>query len=615
MKSRLFATTKVSGVLAGLAFSSVAGLALAAENLDGESLYDQYCAFCHADPQDDRTPTRAALGDYTANSVFDALTDGVMQAQGGALTNEQKVALAEHLTDSRMQATALGGQASCEQSMPALDLSAPGNWNGWGNGLSNDRYQSADNTNINASNINQLELAWVMGLDNSTVARAQPTVVNNVMILGSPSGTVYAMDIASGCTYWTYQLEQEVRAAITIAYSAEHETHLAVIAENTNHIHVVNAENGEHVWDSGVDDNPFARSTGSPVVHDGRIYVPVSSIEVGAAGRPDHHCCTFRGNVAAFDLNSGEKLWHTYIMDEPQLVGENSIGNPIYAPSGAPIWQAPSLDPSRNMVYAGSGQNYSRPASDTSDAVLAFDMDSGEIQWVYQTTEDDQFVMGCRPDGAHPNCPEPGPDLDIGAPIVTTTLSNGQDIIVAGTKGAVVFGMDPDRQGEVLWKTRVGRGGALGGVHWGMTFMGDVVYVPVSDRSGISDEGEPRQPGLHALDMKTGEVLWYAPVPERCAGERGCIDAYSAPVTATDDLILAGSLSGYLFAHDPETGELLWEYNSVRDYDTINGVEASGGAMDATGPVLSGDYMIVNSGYATFSQMPGNAILVFKLKN
>ncbi|MEX2333209.1 MAG: PQQ-binding-like beta-propeller repeat protein, partial [Pseudohongiella sp.] len=580
---------KFTSMLAGVVLGATGSLVLAAENLDGASLYAEYCATCHADPQDVRTPTTEALAAYTANSVFDALTEGVMQAQGAALSNEQKAALAEHLTGSRMQTDSVAGLARCEQPMPQFELSLDSNWNGWGNGLSNERYQSAQGTAISAANIDQLELAWVMGLESSTVARAQPTVINGIMIMGSPSGSVHAMDLASGCVYWTVEVPGEVRAAVTVAFSQELDRYLAVIAENSNHIYVVDARNGEPLWDTEVDDNPFARSTGSPVVYDGRIFVPVSSIEVGAAGRPDHHCCTFRGNMAAFDLATGEKLWHTYIMEEPSLVGENSAGNPVYAPSGAPIWQAPSIDPARNLVYAGSGQNYSRPASNTSDSVIAFDLDTGDMEWVYQTTGDDQFVMGCNPNGTHPNCPDPGPDLDIGAPIVTTTLSNGQEIVVAGTKGAEIFGLDPVGDGEVLWRTRVGRGGALGGVHWGMSFKDDVVYVPVSDRSGITDEGEPRQPGLHAIDMKTGEVLWYAPVPERCVGERGCMDAYSAPITATDDLILAGSLSGYLFAHDPETGALLWEYNTVQDYDTINGVEASGGSLDATGPVLSGD--------------------------
>ena len=199
---------------------------------------------------------------------------------------------------------------------------------------------------------------------------------------------------------------------------------------------------------------------------------------------------------------------------------------------------------------------------------------------------------------------------------MTTTLSNGQDIVVAGTKGAVLVGLDPDNNGELLWSTRVGRGGALGGIHWGMSFDGDVLYVPVSDRGGLNSNGITPMPGLHAVDMKTGEVLWYAPAPERCQeGQQGCMEAYSGPATSSDDVVIASSLNGYLFAHDAQTGELVWEFNTVQDYQTINNVETRGGSIDATGPVLSGEYMVVSSGYATFSQMPGNAILVFKLRS
>lgn len=604
------------GLMAGtvMTFSYTAD-SFAAENLDGESLYDQYCAMCHAAPQDGRTPPREALGNYTANSVFNALTQGVMAAQGAQLSNEQKVALSEHLSGSQMQTTTLAGLQRCEQPMPALDLALASNWNGWGNGASNPRFQSAQGTRISADNIADLELVWAFGFENASAARAQPSVINDVIFMGSTTGTVYAMDIASGCAYWSYEAPQEVRSGVTISWSDHHDTHVAVLADASNQLHVLDANNGELLWESEVDPHPFARSTGSPVVSGDRIFVPVSSGEVGAAGRPDHHCCTFRGNVAAFDLNTGEKLWHTYVMEEATQVGVNSIGNPVLAPSGAPIWQAPSVDAERGVVYAGTGQNYTRPASNSSDAVIAFDMDSGDIRWIHQTMEDDAFTMACAMGGSHPNCPNAGPDVDIGAPIVTTTLSDGRDIVIAGTKGAVVVAMDPDRQGELLWSTRVGRGGALGGVHWGMTFYGDTLFVPVSDRGGVTDPATPAQPGLHAIDMKTGKVLWYAPVPKRCIeGVQGCMDAYSGPATSTDGLVIASSLSGYLFAHDADTGELLWELDTVQDYPTINNVAARGGSIDATGPVLSGDYMIVSSGYATFSQMPGNAVLVFRIR-
>lgn len=589
-------------------------LADAAENLDGESLYTEHCAMCHTAPQDERTPPRDALDSYTANSIFQALSEGIMRSQGEVLTSAQRVALAEHLAGESMRQETARQLQQCEQDIPVLNLQMSSNWNGWGNGLSNPRYQGSSGTRINADNIDELELLWAYGHDNASAARAQQTVIGDVMFMGSPSGEIRAMDLATGCSYWRYEAPREVRTAISIAEADGYDDPLAVFADTANTLFVINARTGEALWQADVDSHPLATSTGSPVVYENRIYVPVSSAEVSAAGRPDYHCCTFRGNVAAFDLLSGERLWHTYVMEEATVVGENALGNPFLAPSGAPIWQAPSLDPERGVVYAGTGQNYTRPASNSSDSVVAFDMASGDIRWIHQTTPDDAFTMACALGASHPNCPDAGPDVDIGAPIVATTLSNGQSVVVAGTKGARVIALDPDANGETLWSVRVGRGGALGGIHWGMTFKGDILYVPVSDRSGMSNDAQNRQPGLHAIDMKTGETVWYAPAPERCADSgAACMDAYSGPASALDDMVIATSLNGHLFAHDAETGDVIWEYDTVRAYDTINGVEAQGGAIDSSGPVISGDYLIVNSGYATFSQMPGNVVLVFRL--
>jgi polyvinyl alcohol dehydrogenase (cytochrome) len=575
---------------------------------DGEALYEQYCAACHDDPVD-RAPSRAALGDYNANAVFHAMTAGIMQTQAANLSQEQRIALAEHLTNTNYNRDRVERYAACAAPLSGLDLQAAGNWNGWGTDLSGQRYQDASGSNITAATIDSLEVAWTMGVEAASSARGNVTVIDGVMFYGAPSGMVRALDVATGCQYWDYAAIGEVRAAMSVVELDG--APLLVLADLTNRVYALDALTGAKRWHADVDDNPWAVSTGAPAVHDGKVFVPVSSMEVAGAGNPQHICCTFRGNVAALDLATGETLWHTYIMKEPEQVGTNSVGNPVLAPSGAPIWSSATINPAHNRVYVGTGQNYSRPTSDTSDSVIGFDMDSGAMDLVYQTTADDAFTMGCSGRGEHPNCPNPGPDVDIGAPVLTTTLSNGQDILVAGTKGAMVFGIDPDT-GERLWVTNVGRGSPLGGVHWGMTYVGDVVYVPVSDRipGGSSD---PR-PGLHALDMKTGESLWYAPAPDRCEqGNFSCSNAYSSPASASNDLVITGALNGYLFAHDRATGELVWEMNTRREFDSLNGVSATGGAIDATGPVISGDYLIFNSGYATFGQLPGNALIVMKL--
>lgn len=581
---------------------------------DGEAIYTQYCATCHAAPTDLRTPPRAALGSFSANSVYHALSQGLMQAQGAVLSDAQKISVAEYLTRGTYKSERVERLAQCTAPMPSLQLSAAGNWNGWGNGARNARNQDAAGTAINAANVASLELAWVYGFEDASNARAQPSVVSGVMFMGSNSGTVYAMDLASGCAYWTFLATTEVRGALSVVHSDALDKALVVGADSSNRVFVLDASTGARVWHADVDPSPFARSTGSPIVAGNLIFVPVSSAEVVVAANPAHECCSFRGNVAAFDLNTGEKRWHTFIMDEAKEVGLNSAGKRVFAPSGAPIWDAPTVDEKRRRVYVGSGQNYTRPASNSSDAVIAFNMDSGEIDWITQTTGNDAFTMACTAAVGHPNCPEPGPDLDIGASVLNVTLSTGKDILVAGTKGGIVFALDPDDSGKVLWQTRVGRGGALGGIHWGMSFVGDIAFVPVSDRATGLEQEEGRQPGLHAIDMKSGATLWYAPALQRCeASNRACLDVYSAPPSSTADLVVAGALNGHLFAHDQVSGAVLWEYDTVQEFSSVNEVPAKGGAIDSVGPVFSGDYMIVNSGYATFGQLPGNALLVFKL--
>lgn len=581
---------------------------------EGEALYTQYCATCHAAPTDLRTPPRIALGTFSANSIYHALSEGLMQAQGAALSDAQKITLAEYLTRSKYKPERVERLAQCAAPMPSLQFSGAGSWSGWGNGAGNARHQASSDTAINAANVASLELAWVFGFEDASNARAQPSVVSGVMFMGSNSGTVYALDLASGCAYWTFLATTEVRGALSVVHSDALDKMLLVGADASNRVFVLDARTGARVWHADVDSNPYARSTGSPIVAGDLVFVPVSSAEVVVAANPAHECCSFRGNVAAFDLNTGEKRWHTYIMEEAKEVGVNSAGKRVFAPSGAPIWDAPTVDEKRRRVYVGTGQNYSRPASNSSDAVIAFDMDSGAIDWIMQTTGNDAFTMACTVAVGHPNCPDPGPDLDIGASVLSVTLSTGRDILVAGTKGGVVFALDPDAAGKILWQTRVGRGGALGGVHWGMSFAGDIAFVPVSDRATGLEQDEGRQPGLHAIDMKTGASVWYSPAPQRCAADDpACMDVYSAPPSSTADLVVAGALNGHVFAHDQASGAVLWEYNTVQDFSTVNAVPAKGGAIDSVGPVFSGDYMIVNSGYATFGQLSGNALLVFKL--
>jgi polyvinyl alcohol dehydrogenase (cytochrome) len=110
-----------------------------------------------------------------------------------------------------------------------------------------------------------------------------------------------------------------------------------------------------------------------------RVYVPLSSSEVVPAAQSTYACCTFRGALVALNLEDGSIAWRTYTTDKPERLGKNAVGADRFGPSGAPIWSGPTLDTKRNLVYATTGQNYSSPATGTSDAVIAMDTTTGEV--------------------------------------------------------------------------------------------------------------------------------------------------------------------------------------------------------------------------------------------
>jgi polyvinyl alcohol dehydrogenase (cytochrome) len=381
-------------------------------------------------------------------------------------------------------------------------------------------------------------------------------------------------------------------------------------------VHAVDAKTGKLLWISKVDDHPNATITGTPTLHDGLLYVPISSLEVTTAADPKYECCKFRGAVAALDVSNGRTKWKAYsITEEPKAVRTTSVGTRVFAPSGAPVWNSPTIDVGRNLLYVGSGENYSSPANDRSDAVLAFSLGSGKLQWSRQMLAADAWNVACMMQN-NPNCPaENGPDLDVAAGTILHSMPNGRDILLVGQKSGLVYGIDPEGQGKVLWKTRVGRGGIQGGVHFGMALDGERLLVPISD---LADGHDGRsytsaaRPGLYALDAATGRSLWSTPAADTCNGRRFCDPGISAPVTAVPGVVFAGHMDGVLRAYDTTTGKMIWSYDSVRDLQTVSGAVAHGGSFGGAGVAIRDGYVAVCSGYGLYFHMPGNALLVFR---
>ena len=487
---------------------------------------------------------------------------------------------------------------------------------GWGFTKSNERYQA--HTGIDKSNVDRLAVKWAFALDGGMSPHSYPVVSRDTVFIGTQSGMLHALDRETGCVRWSYDAGNAIRTGVIhgrLPAEAGGETYLFFGTQN-GRTHAVVAATGERGWVTNVGDHSMVQLTGTPAYHDGRLYVPVSSTELVMAIMPWYGCCTFRGQVVALDAANGKEIWRTYMVpDDPKVTGTHYWFVQKRGPSGAPIWSAPTIDPDRGLIYVGTGQNYSSPATGTSDAILAINMETGAIEWVQQYLAGDAFNVGCAADW-HPNCPEEdGPDLDFGAPPVLTRSRGGQDILLAGQKSGGVYGLDPDT-GARIWERQFGRGGLLGGVHWGMAVnpRAGLLFAPINDmqlfyqiREGVS------KPALHALDIATGKLRWSVPMEGTCGDRAPCDSGLSAALAATPDLVFAGALDGYIRAHDAETGEIIWRFDTWGDYESTDGRPASGGTIDVHGPMIAGDMMFIQSGYGSQALKGGNAFLAFKV--
>ena len=386
-------------------------------------------------------------------------------------------------------------------------------------------------------------------------------------------------------------------------------------------LYAVNALTGELVWSLKADDHPSATLTGTPALYQDTLYVPVSSLEVVPAADPAYPCCTFRGSILAVNIADGSRRWQHYtIPTPPEEVGITSAGTKQFAPSGAPVWASPTVDAKRQRLYIGTGENYSSPADENSDAIIAIDLRSGERVWQRQSTAGDAWNVACMMQD-NPNCPrEDGPDFDHGSSILLVKQSDGTDLLAAGHKNGSLIVLDPDTgntaTATVVQTHKLGRGSIQGGVHFGMAAHDTVVYVPINDmndtRNGDFLDPALAAPGLHAVDITEGTILWQTIQADVCGEDRPfCDPGISAPVTATDGVTFAGHLDGWLRAYDQTTGEVVWSYDTTQSNTGTNGLVGRGGSMSGAGPTVAAGHLIVNSGYGLYFHEPGNQLLVF----
>jgi polyvinyl alcohol dehydrogenase (cytochrome) len=583
---------------------------------DGAALYAKHCASCHDQEIAARRPDRQALQAMSSEAVLKATTTGAMAPLAAVLNDAERAAIAVFVTGKPLQAPKPEGAGRCESPAPLKDpLSGP-RWNGWGAEPDNGRFQKAAAARLSKDDVPKLALKWSFAFAGATRANAQPTVAGGRVFVGSPNGSVYSLDAKSGCIVWQAKAQADVRSAISIGpwTKATPQRYAAYFGDGKASVYALDAATGDLLWKTpALDPHVAARVTGAPLLHEGRLYVPLSSTEEVLGGRPQYECCTFRGSIVALDALTGQQLWKAYtVPDEPKPIRKNSAGTQLHGPSGGAIWATPTLDAKRGLLYVASGNAYTEPEVGSTSAIVAFDLKTGRLAWARQPLPGDRWNFSCStPDKV--NCLDPaGPDWDFGSSPILRELPGGKRVLIAGQKSGVVYGLDPDADGKILWQARVGQGSELGGIEWGSAADEANAYVANSDVIG---KNRDQAGGLSAFKLATGEQVWFAPPKPECndATKRGCSGAQSAAISVIPGAVFSGGIDGHIRAYATSNGAVLWDFNTVRDYDTTNGEKGKGGSLDGPGPTIVDGMLFVNSGYGIFRGMPGNVLLAFSV--
>jgi polyvinyl alcohol dehydrogenase (cytochrome) len=595
---------------------------------DGTAIYKERCAKCHDAPAA-RVPSLDTIRAMSGEAIYAALTSGAMKTQAEGLSTVQILALLGYIAPTGgSDAAAPTFTPSCKGGGASAVGAGAGSpqWNGWSTSLTNSRFQDAASAGLAPTDVAKLTLKWAFNLGDVTMARSQPTVVGGRLFIATGTGAFYSLDAETGCTHWGFQAGPGgIRSGVTSGEVNGKSTVFFGDAGAT--MYALSAQSGELLWKVHPVDHFATIATATPRFYKGVLYQPFASFEEALGPDPKFECCTFRGSVVALDAATGKTIWQTFTIPEAaKPTRKSAAGTQQHGPSGASVWSSPTIDEQLGVLYVATGDNYSDPPTNTSDAILALELKTGELLWSRQLTEKDAYNTGCATP-QRTNCPETGgPDYDFGQPPILVSLGAGKRALVIGQKSGIVHALDPDQKGKILWQTRAGAGGALGGSQWGSASDGQNVYVAISD-VGIDGVADPKSPqgfrltldpkkggGLHALDLKTGKIVWSAKAAP-CAAERtDCSPAQSAAVTAIPGVVFSGSVDGHLRAYSTAAGEVLWDVNTAREFETVNGKPARGGSMDAAGPAVVNGMVFVNSGYGQWGGMPGNVLLAFSVK-
>ena len=606
----------------------------------GANQFRAKCETCHG--KIPNAPTLAMLRKMAPERIYQSLTAGAMreQARLANLTDSDMRDIAAWMGGRKLELGDIDDAAKmpnrCSSSPPLTpgDLTSRPAWNGWSNDLFNARFQPGKSAALSPAAVARLQLKWAFALPSASSVYGQPTIVGGRVFVSGDSGYVYSLDAATGCVYWSFQAQSGVPSAVNIQVRPGHPNQLvAYFGDIRGNAYAVDTSNGELVWKTTVDEHPLARIRGGVKFYNGRLYVPVASLEEVESGSFNYHCCSFRGAVVALNAENGKEIWKTYTIPEVPTERKSPDGKSFIGPSGAGVWGPTMVDPKRKAVYVSTGNGFSEPETGRSDAVIALDMDTGKVLWVQQDESGDIWHGGCpsgppppgvglppksasrnpatagrggrggrgpaRPTPALPAdyyCPSntENPDWDFAAGVMLANLPNGKSLVIAGQKSGVVWAHDPDRKGAVVWTSDISRGE----IDFGGAMDDENAYFAM--RGG----------GIAAIRLSDGVERWSNWItPQESMRSHSGI---SAAVTVVPGVLFTAGLDGMLRAFSTFDGRQLWAYDTTQEVKTVNGIVASGGSIGSAGATVAGGMVMVTSGYTGFQQgQPGNLLLAF----
>jgi polyvinyl alcohol dehydrogenase (cytochrome) len=604
-------------------FFTIASIAaFAADDPYAAQLFQKHCAACHNSEAGagGRVPQISALKSMTPAAIQKTLESGVMKPQAAPLSPDERQRIASFLGTAvtlerkRDEIANLCPAGSAAGESPA--------WSSWGGNFANTRFQSEKDSGLRVEDLPRLKLKWAFAFPDTSTMRSQPAVYRGRVIAGGQDGSVYALDMRTGCVYWTTTVQSQVRSGITVGEAGG--SPAVFFGDSAGFVYALDATSGKQLWKARADDHPASTVTATPVFYKDRLYVGSASREESMSVSPGYLCCTFRGSESALDAATGKVVWKTYMIGEvAKARPKTRLGAASWGPSGVGVWTAPMLDVEHDTMYVTTGDNYSDPPTALSDALIAMRMSSGQILWSKQFTAKDAWNSSCQLQGKV-NCPDSeGPDFDFASSAIMVSLPNARRALLLGQKSAVIYAVDPDRRGQILWQARIGKGGTVGGIEWGSATDGRNIYVALSDigfevdrKPGSNDRAYNLDPskggGLFAFRVDNGERMWQTP-PPGCGDRKSCSPAQSAAVTAMPGVVWSGAADGHLRGYSSSDGKIIWDYDTAHEYQTVNGTAGRGGAIDVAGPVVAGGMLFTISGYPARGGLPGNVLLAFGL--